>query len=183
MLSEDSFQYALENTRLVVPPRKRLETFGNSVVDYYLVAEDMDTPSLCRVREGRLDAERPQIVSPDNFAKLMVEGFGERAEAFAQFVSAMEAQHPGRFTFLKSGFRFRKSEVRSYEVHEPIEAVLDKITAEVKAKDNDLAAVIAGVDDAWEVCLLKFMIDFLQQSAPWQIEEMRRRGLLGGESA
>ncbi len=179
MLSEDSFQYALENTRLVVPPRKRLETFGNSVVDYYLVAEDMDDPSLCRVREGRLDAERPQIVSPDNFAKLMVEGFGERAEAFAQFVSA----NPGRFAFLKSGFRFRKSEVRTYEVHEPVDAVLDKIKAEVAAKDNDLAAVIAGVDDAWEVCLLKFMIDFLQQSAPWQIEEMRRRGLLGGESA
>jgi hypothetical protein len=177
MMSEDSFHYALENTRIVVPPRRRLETFGTSLVDYYLVAEDMDTPSLCRVREGRIEAERPRIVSPENFSKLLVEGFGERAEAFAQFISA----NPGQFAFLKSGFRFRKNEVRTYEVSEPVEAVLDKIKAEVKSKDNELAAVISGVDDAWEVCLLKFMIDFLQQSAPWQIEEMRRRGLLGGQ--
>jgi hypothetical protein len=176
MLSEDSFQYALENTRVVVAPRRRLETFGTSLLDYYLVTEDMDNAHLTRVREGRIEAERLQIVAPRHFAKLLVEGFGERAEAFADFVSA----NASRFAFLKYGFRFRKNELRTYDVHEPAEAVLAKIEAGVKAKDAGLSVVLHGIDDAWEVCLLKFMVDFVQQSAPGQMDEMRRRGLLGG---
>jgi len=178
MLSEDSFQYAIENTRVIVPPQRRLETFGTSLLHYYLVTEDMDTANLARVREGRIEAERPQIVSPHAMARLLVEGFGEKAAAYAEFLSA----NPGRFAFLRNGFKFRKNEVRTYDVHEPVEAVLDKIKENVAAKDDLLAAIVLGVDDAWEVCLLKFMVDFVQQSAPGQIDDFRRRGMLGGEA-
>ncbi len=146
------------------------------MVHYYLVTEDMDTANLARVREGRIEAERPQIVSPRNFAKLLVEGFGERAEAYADFISANAAQ----FAFLKYGFKFRKDEIRTYDVHEPVEAVIDKIKADLAGKETLLTALLTGVDDAWEVCLLKFMVDFVHQSAPGEIDDLRRRGLLGG---
>ncbi|MDE1170730.1 MAG: hypothetical protein PW734_05905 [Verrucomicrobium sp.] len=175
MISEDTFRYALENTRVVLPPRRRLETFGSSLLNYYLVTGDMDRPDLSRVREGRIEAERPQIMSPHHFSKLFLEGFGERAESFAAFLS----QNAARFTFLQHGFHFRKNELQTHEVSRPVEAVLEEVRLRVEGKDDPLAAVIAGVDDAWEVCLLKFMVDLVQQSAPWQVEEMRRKGLLG----
>jgi len=176
-LNEDSFQFAVENTRLVLPPQRRLETFGTTMVNYYLVTEDMDSAALSRVREGRIEAEKPQILAPQHFSRLLVEGFGEKAEAYAAFVS----ENAHRFAFLKHGFRFRKNEIRSYEVHDSVEAVLGRVSDEVKAKDDAMSAVVAGVEDGWEVCLLKFMIDLIHTSAPWQVEEMRRRGLLGGE--
>ena len=79
MLSQDDFEYAMENTRVIVPPRHRIETFGTSVVNYYLVTEEMDTTNVSRVREGQIHAERPEIITPNHMARLLLEGFGEEA--------------------------------------------------------------------------------------------------------
>ena len=77
MLSPDDFQYALENTRVILAPARRVDTFGTSIFNYFLVTEAMDTANLSRVREGHIHAERPQILTPQNMAKLMLDGFGE----------------------------------------------------------------------------------------------------------
>jgi glycerol-3-phosphate acyltransferase PlsY len=39
------------------------------------------------------------------------------------------------------------------------------------------AALIAGVDDVWEVCLLKFSMEMIQKSAGENVAEWKRRGL------
>jgi len=41
-----------------------------------------------------------------------------------------------------------------------------------------LSAVIQGVDDAWEVCLLKFTIDMIERSSGGNIGDFRKRGLI-----
>lgn len=173
-LSPDDFQYALENTRVVKAPEKRLETFGTSILNYYLVTEEMDSINASNVREGTIVAERPQIVSPANFSKLLLEGFGEKGERFAQKLN----ENGHRLAFLKYGFRMKKSDVRFYEVHEPVQAVLDRVKADVEAKNDPLSAVLHGVDDGWEVCLLKFMFDMVSASGEGNINELRERGLL-----
>ena len=43
--------------------------------------------------------------------------------------------------------------------------------------DDPFAALIAGVDDVWEVCLLKFTMEMIQRSAGENIAEWKRRGL------
>lgn len=173
-LTPDDFQYALEHTQVVRAPRQRLATFGTSIINYHLVTEDMDAPSLSRVREGRIHAEKPQILSPHHVAKLMIEGFGDQAQEFADAVSS----HAAQFAFLKYGFRFRKDELRTYDVHEPMGTVLDSVNGRVEALDDPLSAVITGVDDGWEVCLLKFMIDLIQNSAGGNADDFRQQGLL-----
>jgi hypothetical protein len=176
-MTPDTFHYALENTRVILPPRSRLSTFGSSLLNYYIITEDMDHLNRSHVREGQVEAERPQIISPMYFAKLLIDGFGDRAQAYAEHLSANAAH----MAMLKYGFRFRKNETRSYEVHEPIENVIERVKSEVEAKDDPLATILTGVDDAWEVSLLKFMFDLIQSSAPEQVNDLRRRGLLGGD--
>lgn len=173
-LTPDDFNYALENTRVVLGPRNRLSTFGTSIINYHLVTEDMDTANLSRVREGRIHAEKPQILSPHHIARLMLEGFGDKAREFADSVSANAAQ----FAFLKYGFRFRKDELRTYDVHEQIETVIESVTHRVTETDDPLSAVITGVDDGWEVCLIKFMIDLIQNSAGGNLDDFRQQGML-----
>lgn len=173
-LTPDDFQYALESTRVVVEPRQQLATFGTSIIDYHLVTEDMDTVNLSRVREGRIHAEKPQIISPHQISKLMLDGFGDKAQEFADSVSA----NPSQFAFLKYGFLFRKDELRTYDVHEKLDAVLDTVTERVKQQDDPLSAVITGADDGWEVCLIKFMIDLIQSSAGGHADDFRQRGML-----
>lgn len=174
MLSDHHFQYAMENTEVILAPDRHIQTFGSTLINYYLVTEDMDQLSLTRVREGKIQAERPQIISSDQMAKLLVEGFGEKAEAFADFISG----HSERFSFLKYGFKMKKDEFQSYEAHEPKEAILEKIKAQVASKNDPFAAILTGVDDAWEVSLLKFMVDMMNSSSITNFNDFRRKGLL-----
>ncbi len=174
MISSDDFSYALENTVVVRHPEKRLETFSTSVLNYYLITEDMDSVNLSRVREGSIHAERPQIISPQNFSKLMLDGFGDDAERYADALNQIGQQ----LTFLQYGFRVKKNDIRVYEVHESMEKVTGKVQEDVTAKGDPLAAVLTGVDDGWEVCLLKFMMEMASASGEKNIQELRRNGLL-----
>jgi hypothetical protein len=174
MLTPDDFTYALENTRVLLAPSRRLDTFGTSLVNYFLVTEEMDAVNLSRVREGHIHAERPQIITPHNMAKLLLEGFGDQGQRFAEQISAQS----GRFAFLKYGFRMSKSDIRSYDVHESAEQVAGKLKEELERKNEPLTALLTGVDDGWEVCLLKFMIDLINASAPGNLGDFREQGML-----
>ena len=174
MLTPDDFTYALENTKVLLAPSKRLDTFGTSLFNYFLVTEEMDAVNLSRVREGHIHAERPQIITPQNMARLVLEGFGDKGERFAEQISGQAE----RFAFLKYGFRVSKSDIRSYDVHESLENVSGKLKDELERKNEPLTALLTGVDDGWEVCLLKFMVDLINSSAPGNLGDFRERGLL-----
>ena len=80
MLSEDSFQYAIENTRVVHAPSQTIQTFGHTHFRFFLVTELMDSVDQVRVRDGRLQAERPTIITPGYMERELLDGFGERAD-------------------------------------------------------------------------------------------------------
>ena len=160
---------------MIVPPKARLQTFGTSMVNYYLVTEDMDATNQSRVREGVIHAEKPELLTPAFFRRLLLEGFvDDKAEEFAQALS----QNPEMFNWLRYGFKMRKDEIRSYDVHESLEQVLSKVCDEAEAKDDPFTAELTGIDDGREVCLLKFMVDVIQSSAGGNMEDLRGRGLL-----
>ena len=58
------FWYALDHSSVLVQPEQQLESFGTTVVHYFLVTELMDEVDQVRVREGKIHAYRPQIVAP-----------------------------------------------------------------------------------------------------------------------
>lgn len=174
MMNEDSFQYALENTRVVLEPQQNIETFGSTHFRFLLVTELMDYADRVRVRDGRIEAERPRIVSPQYFQKVILQGFGERAKGFGEWLE----QNAPHLKFLRYGFQFRKTDISQQLVHEPKQVVIDRLQKEVKESNDPLFALIEGVDDAWEVCLLKFTIDLIQRSAGDNLNEWRRRGFI-----
>ncbi len=83
MIREDDFQYALEHTRVIRPPVQAIQTFGTTSFRFMLVTELMDQVNRVRVRDGRIHAERPAIVTPQHYSKMMLEGFGDEARGFA----------------------------------------------------------------------------------------------------
>ena len=141
-MREHDFHYALENTKVILPPQKRLETFGTTVLNYHLITEEMDAVNRMLVREGRIHAQKPELVTPDGFAKLLLDGFGEKAEKYADAVSEFASQ----IAILKYGFSFRKDETKRYEVTGALGEVSDKVRAEVEAKGDPLSAVLTGVE-------------------------------------
>jgi len=174
MIKEDDFQYAIENTRVLLAPDRRIETFGDTHFRFHLVSELMDEAGVVRVRDGRIEAHRPQIITPGQYASLALEGFGEKAQRFAAWLQ----NRPEKLAILKYGFEFRKKEVVETVVHAPVEEVVDRIKGEITRSDEAMSAIIAGVDDAWEVCLLKFTVDLIAQSAGGNMNDFRQRGFL-----
>jgi hypothetical protein len=172
MLNEDSIQYAIENTQVVVAPQNRIETFGNTVFRFFMVTELMDSTGQVRIRDGRLHAERPSIITPSQYRQVL-EGFGERAEEFVNWMRESAAE----FAVLKYGFQFRKTDLKEEIVHSSIENVIERLRISVDRAEDPLSAVIHGVDEGWEVCLLKFATDMIQRSAPGNVDEWRKRGL------
>lgn len=173
MFKEHDFHYAMENTRVVVEPRGAIETFGVTRFHFSLVSEVMDEVDAVRIRRGRIEAERPRIVSPHHFSKLLLDGFGDEAREFADWI-----ERSGEMVkILRYGFQFRKTDVEEEVLREPMDPVLEKMAERISGSDDPLATLIAGVDEAWEVCLLKFSMEMIQRSAGSNIDEWRRRGL------
>ncbi|MEY5009568.1 MAG: hypothetical protein RLZZ253_707 [Verrucomicrobiota bacterium] len=173
MLSEDSFQYALENTQVLRAPQQRIQTFGQTTFRFFLVTELMDSVHQVRVRDGRFYAERPQIVTPAGFQQTLAEGFGERAEEFMEWLK----RFGGDLAVLRYGFQLRKTLISEQVVHSRMEDVVARLEERVDRAEDPLSAIIQGVDEGWEVCLLKFAIDLIQSSAPGNADDFRRRGL------
>jgi len=173
MYQEHDFHYAMENTQIVVSPRSAIETFGTTRFHFSLVSELLDEIDAVRVRQGRIEAERPRIVAPQHFSRMLLEGFGDEARDYADWVE----ENAAKFRILRYGFHFRKTDLSEKIVREPLDAALDRIKGEMASEDDPCAALIAGVDDAWEVCLLKFTVEMIQRSAGPNVDEWKRRGL------
>jgi hypothetical protein len=174
MWSEDNFQYAIENTEVILAPEGRIATFGQTSFRFYLISELMDQVNEVRVRNGRIHAERPQILTADHYSRLLLEGFGEKAERYLEQLRE-QAQ---KVAVLRYGFQFRKTDVTEKTVRASMTSVIEQTKAQVERSEEPLSAVIQGVDDAWEVCLLKFTIDLIERSSGGNLGDFRRRGLV-----
>ncbi|MGH7938774.1 MAG: hypothetical protein ACREFG_09730, partial [Chthoniobacterales bacterium] len=63
-------------------------------------------------------------------------------------------------------------------VRASVASVIEQTKAQVERSEEPLSAVIQGVDDALEVCLLKFTIDLIERSSGGNLGDFRRRGLM-----
>ncbi len=173
-MKEDDFQYAIENTQVILAPEHKIATFGTTSFRFYLISELMDRVNEVRVRDGKIHADRPQILTPDHFSRLLLEGFGEKAERYAEQLR----ERAQNFAVLRYGFQFRKTDVTEQMFRDPIKSVIERTKSHVQHQDDHLSAVIQGVDEAWEVCLLKFTIDMIERSSGGNIGDFRKRGLI-----
>ena len=173
-MTDDDFQYAIENTRVILAPEKQIATFGSTSFRFYLISELMDQANEIRVRDGRIHAERPQILTPEHYCRLLLEGFGEKATKYAELLR----ERTRDIAVLRYGFQFRKTDVVENRVRDTMESIVERTRREVERSEEPLSAVIQGVDDAWEVCLLKFTIDLIERSSGGNLGDFRKRGLV-----
>ncbi len=174
MYSEDDIHFAFESTRVLHEPDRRIDTFGSTQFEFRLVTELLDAVDRVRVREGRISAERPQIIRPEALAEFEFEGFGEGGAAFADWLQRNRRD----FAFLQYGFQFRRSDISESIVHDSLPVVADRILTEVRSQGNPAVAVISGIDEAWEISLLRFTLRMIEQSQAINHFDFKRRGLL-----
>ena len=168
METDNRIRYALENTELVRAPQQSLATFGSSVIDYYVVTELVGNLSV--VRDGKVIAERPKIVTPAYLVN--VEGFSEQAR---RYMAMMARERPYESGIL---YRYRNEPKGMNVVSEPIKQVISKLSSQIEDERNPLSTIIRGVEELWDISLLMFIYELTTKSVHTNVAEFGRRGFL-----
>lgn len=174
MLSPDHFQYAMETTKVLHEPDRRIDTFGATRFEFEILSENMDRVGQVCIRRGSVEAEKPQLIKPEGFNDIELDGFDPKVLRVIEHFKDKGMD----LSFLQYGFNFKRSEVSSDIIHDRIENVCDRALESVRVSGNPSLAVILGVDDAWEVGVMKFTIEMIMKSREINQFDFKRRGLL-----
>jgi hypothetical protein len=173
----ERIEYAARHTEILRHPRQHLATFGVTNIYYYLVTEPTyseitnDTNETV-IREGRVVAERPKIVTPYYLTHL--EGFSYDARQYFEMLLRMQGPNaPGLF------YTYKNEPKGLNIVSDNWPVVVNKLNTEIDKKGDPLATIIKGQDDLWDVSLLKFIYEITSRSIRNNIAQLGSRGLLG----
>src|SRR3979409_2562714 len=115
-MKQENFEYAIENTQVILAPEQQIATFGSTSFNFYLISELMDRVDQVRVRNGKIHAERPQILAPEHFSRLLLEGFGDKAQRYVEQLR----ENLRNIAVLRYGFQFRKTDVTEETLRDSI---------------------------------------------------------------
>ena len=167
---EFDFWYAVNNTKLVTTPTSKLETFGDTIVNYSLICEDMDNVNKICIKEGQIKALKPTIITPDILGKLNLNDFGSDANEYAEWLK----NNAKELNIMQYGFSIYKQEIKEYFVTDNIDNVVERVKKEKEKENDPLSAIIIGVNSPWEVCLLKLVVDLVQKSAQGNFNQLKK---------
>jgi hypothetical protein len=176
-IDDDRIKYAALHTEILRHPKQHLSTFGITNVYYYLVTEPAYSELVSGsnetvIREGRVIADRPKIVTPYYLSRL--EGFSYDARRYFEMLLKMHgADAPGLF------YTYKNEPKGLNIVSENWPAVVDRLNNEIDRTGDPLASIIKGQDELWDVSLLKFIYEITTRSLPSNISQLGARGMLG----
>jgi len=161
-------KYALEHTELIRPPQQHLATFGTTTLNYYVVTGLAENLSV--VRDGKVLAEKPRIVTPSYLVRL--QGFSEEARKYIATMARDHPDEPGVF------YRYKNQPREMNVISESIRQVIDNLNARLEDEHNPLSTIIKGVEELWDVSLLIFIYHLTRKSLHSNVAEFRNRGFL-----
>jgi len=179
---DDRIEYAARHTEILRPPKQTLSTFGTTNVYYYLVTEPAYSEVFGEggnetvIREGRVIAERPRIVTPYYLSRL--EGFSPEAKRyFARLIETHGPNAPGLF------YTYRNEPKGLNIVSDSLMTVVNRLNEEIDRRGDPLASIIKGEDELWDVSLMKFIYEITRSSLHTNLIQMGTRGLLHIDSS
>ena len=166
--------YAAKHVKIVVSPSHELETFGNTLVNYHLVSQLDDHPGKVRVREGRLEAHQPRVITPKGFSEIVAEGFGDAARGYIEWLRDNEEN----FRILQYGYHLKSDNFSEQVVTDSLAAVTERVRVEVERSGDRFSAVLQGVDEPWDIALVELWRREVDRSTKKNISELRESGRL-----
>lgn len=173
---DERIEYVVANTEVIRPPRQRLATFGETQLSYYIVAEPVFTeltgsPGETVVREGKVVAERPKIVTPHYLLNLF-QGFKHGREYADYVLRKYGPNEPGLL------YRYRNEPSSMNIVSGLVPEVVGRLNDLLDKEGNALSTIIKGVDEMWDISLMKFIHELTRYSLSNNVAELNRSGLL-----
>ncbi|MBA7561812.1 hypothetical protein ES708_03455 [subsurface metagenome] len=175
-IGDERIEYAIRHTEILRPPKQSLTTFGSTNIYYYLVTEPIYSELVKNItetviREGRVIAEKPKIVTPYYLSR--VEGFSTDAKRYFEMLLKMYGPNtPGLF------YTYKNEPKELNIVSDSLPSVVEKLNDEIDRRGDPLTSIIKGQDELWDVSLIKFIYEITRSSLRDNISQMEARGLL-----
>ena len=175
-IDDERIRYAVSHTEILRPPKRSLATFGTTNIYYYLVAEPayaqlFKNATETVIREGRVIAERPRIVTPYYLSRL--EGFSADARRyFDMLLKTHGPDAPGLF------YTYKNEPKQLNIVSDNLLSVVNKLNAEIDKRGDPLTSIIKGEDELWDISLMRFIYEMTRSSLRDNLFQMGSRGFL-----
>ena len=179
-IDDERIQYAIRHTEILRLPKQSLSTFGTTNIYYYLVTEPAYSEltkdvSETVLREGRIIAERPRIVTPYYLSRL--EGFSSDARKYLDVLTRTHGPDaPGLF------YTYKNEPKKLTIISEKWLSLVAKLNAEIDGRGDPLVSIIKGEDELWDVSLMKFIYEITRTSVQNNLLQMGSKGLLNMDS-
>jgi hypothetical protein len=173
----ERIEHAVLHTEIVRHPRQNLATFGITNIYYYILSEPTyseiaEVGNETVIREGRVIAERPRLVTPYYLTHL--EGFSYDARQYFEKLMMMHGPNaPGLY------YTYKNEPKGLNIVSDNMPAVIGRMNDDLDKKHDPLTAIIKGQDDMWDVSLLKFIYEITSRSVAGNVAQMGAAGMLG----
>lgn len=175
-INDQRIREVVKRTEILRTPKQSLATFGTTNIYYYLVTEPVYSELAKNVtetviREGRVIAERPRIVTPYYLSRL--DGFSSEARRyFGALIRERGADAPGLL------YTYKNEPKELNIVSDDLLSVVAKLNDEINKRGDPLTSIIKGEDEFWDVSLMKFIYEMTRRSLSDNLWQMGSRGLL-----
>ncbi len=174
--NEGNWQRAVEKSWIVRFPKQHLATFGTTNVAYYVVTEPIyqefdASKQEGIIRSGQVKSERPLVVTPTYAMNL--KGFSKEAYQYFNYESRQSGPNSAGILYQYKN-EFGKMNIVSGQPSE----IAHRISEDLDNRKEDLSVVMVGVDEMWDVALLKFIYEFTSSSINSNVQDLHTRGLL-----
>lgn len=179
MKDKQRIKEVLENTEILLEPDELLATDHATTLHYYVLSkpyyleEFPEEGPETKVREGSITWEKPKLLTPDYMVNM--KGFSGEAKKAMQM---MAHDNPDLAALLYK-MNYRQHSINTFIIGAEMETAEAEIRKEVDKADGRLNVIIKGVDELWDVSLLKFIQTLMLKSAyKSQLPDYEDKGFL-----
>lgn len=175
MISFARFRKVLQQIQVVRTPKRRLSTFGNSKIDYYLVTDVPGLPDRSKLRMGQVTAERPAIITHQTL-KDRFSGFGDES---LEYVNWLTSHFGEALKGLEYNFKNEPTTTK-IELITP-DLLTQKLLTELDKESTSPYTLLKSSDQLWELSIMKFIVEETLASFAGNYQELRDRGFFESE--
>src|SRR6056297_436283 len=179
MQNNKKIKEVLENTEILLEPDDLISTEHDTTLHYYVLSkpyyleEFPEEGPETKVREGRITWEKPKLLTPDYMINMS--GFIGEAKKAMEMIASENPDLAG----LLYKMNYRKQSISTFTVSREIEAAETEIRDDIDENDDSLTVIIKGVDELWDVSLMKFIQTLMLKSAyKSQLPDYEEKGFL-----
>ena len=178
MKDKQRIQEVLEKTEILMEPDDLISTEHSTTLHYFVLSEPYYLEEFpeegpeTKVREGKITWEKPKLLTPDYMINMT--GFSGEAKKAMEMIAN---DNPDLAALLYK-MNYKKRSISSFTVAKEIKAAENEIKKDIE-DENDLTVIIKGVDELWDVSLMKFIQTLMLKSAyKSQLPDYEEKGYL-----